>query len=51
LIDCITKVTKNCRYKGLEFPRGKEYSFDEIPALKAAGWTKEEYERQKQADE
>jgi hypothetical protein len=33
LIECIAKVTKNCRFKGLEFPKGKEYSFDEIPAL------------------
>ena len=42
------------RFKGLDFPAsqpGKEYSFDEIPALQAAGWTKEEYEREKLADE
>lgn len=51
LIECILKITKKIRYKGLDFTKTKEYSFNDIPALEQAGWTKEEYEKQKQADE
>jgi len=45
LIECINKITKQRRFKGLDFSKKPEYSFDEIPALKAAGWTKSEYEQ------
>jgi hypothetical protein len=47
LIECISKITKKIRYKGLDFTKTKEYSFNDIPALEQAGWTKEEYEKQK----
>lgn len=47
LVECIAGITKNCRYRGLDFSRKDEYSFDEIPGLKAVGWEKEEYERQR----
>ena len=40
------------RFRGLEFSNKlKEYNFDDIQALKAVGWTREEYEKEKLADE
>jgi histone acetyltransferase len=40
------------RFKGLDFSnKVKEFGFDDIPALKAVGWTREEYEKEKLADE
>lgn len=38
-------------YPGLRFDEGREYSFDEIPGLKEAGWTVKSYDLAKEGEE
>ena len=38
-------------YQGLRFDVGREYSFDEIPGLKEAGWTVKSYDLAKEGEE
>jgi hypothetical protein len=38
-------------YPGLRFEEGREYSFDEIPGLKEAGWTMKSYDLAKEGEE
>ena len=51
----IKEVLKFIRFKkhpGLDFSGAKkEYSFEEIAGLREAGWDKESYLREKEADE
>ena len=38
-------------YPGLRFDEGREYTFEEVPGLKEAGWSNKTYEQAKEGEE